>query len=116
MDVDSLRNLLRDDGLLGDVLLRWNSVDVPLMLDLAGQAVSVTLVFEGVEEVSFIGDLSDGAVSSPELVGPGLNVFSCGSVELSAANVVLQLDWEGGRSFRVRAHGFAIRHEGDMCA
>lgn len=111
MNVELLRELLGDDGLLGDVLLRWNSVDVPLMLDLPGRAVSVTLAFEGVEEVSFVGDLSEGAVSSPELVGPGVNVFSCGSLELSAAEVAFRLDWEGDRSFRVRAHGVVIRED-----
>ena len=102
-NIERLNSLLGDDGYLEDILLRSNSVDVPILLDLHGERLPVVISFSGLKDFGFVGGLSKGAIVRPELIDEGLRVFSVGVFEAGASKVSLVLSWENDRSVIVRA-------------
>ncbi len=101
--LDRLNALLGDDGYLEDMVLCPDSVDVPMLLDLHGERLSAVISFSGMKEFGFVGGLSSGAITNPELIDEGLRVFSAGRLAADATEVSFVLSWEGDRSLTVRA-------------
>jgi hypothetical protein len=88
-----------------------DSVDVPILLDLHGERLSAVISFSGIKEFGFVGGLSSGAITNPELVDEGLRVFSVGELAADATEVSFVLSWEGDRSLTVRAVSARIQFD-----
>jgi hypothetical protein len=112
-DFHRINSLLRDDGYLGEIAVRSNSIIMPIVLDLAGERLPVVVTFVGIKEFCFVGGLSHGAIEHPELVEEGINVFSTGVLHKSATEASLALSWEGERSLTVCAFGCRIEIDPD---